>query len=59
MLERRDEDAIGSAREKRCEMVLRMLKRQRPNVVALSGRHVESVKLHLVVMPAGMQRREV
>jgi hypothetical protein len=59
LLERRHEDAIRSARQEPRQVGLAHRQRQRAQVVAVRGKQVERVQLHLVVMLAGDEGVEV
>jgi hypothetical protein len=38
---------------------LRIDNGKRPQIVAIEGKNVEGIELHLVIVPAGMQRVEI
>ena len=59
MFERGDKDAVRPPREQPGEVGLAHRKRKPAHIVAVTGKHVERIKLHLVIVLARVQRVEV
>jgi hypothetical protein len=59
LFKRRDKNAVGPPCQQPREVRLPHRERKRAHVVAVTGEHIEGVKLDLLVVLAGMQRVEI